>query len=188
MCRYAFKTYKIHFACFDCRKTFKKEPIEDLAIQNGDWKDYKKAFWNYNSKEAKQFRNQNPERFEYLTEKYRNRKEKCPECGNLMADLGLDFKAPKKEKIEEWEIIRGLFKSGKAFYSCGCEGIGFVPKNKKDYEKYLLDKRNYYLLRLEERDVTLNKESLTGYINRFKELIKLIDSELDKTKTFTNIV
>ncbi|WP_299137005.1 hypothetical protein [uncultured Tenacibaculum sp.] len=178
MCRYAFKTYKIHFACFDCRKTFKKAPIEDLAIQNGDWKDYKNAFWNYSSGISIKFRKNNPERISYLTEKYKNRKEKCPDCGNYMADLGLDFKAPKKDKTKEWEIIKSLFKSGKAFYSCGCDGIGFVPKNRKDYEKYLLDKRSYYELRIEKRDATLHKEKLSDYINRFKELIKLINKEL----------
>jgi len=178
MCRYAFKTYKIHFACFDCRKTLKKPPIEDLAIQNGDWKDYQNAFWNYSSAKSNKFRKENPERTEFLTEKYQNRKEKCPDCGNQMADLGLDFKAPKKDKTKEWKIIKGLLKSGKAFYSCGCDGIGFVPKNKKKYKIYLLEKREYYQTRLENRDATLHKEKLSDYIERFNDLIKMIDTEL----------
>ncbi|MTI29256.1 hypothetical protein [Xanthovirga aplysinae] len=178
MCRYAFKTYKIHFACFDCRKSFKKAPIEDLAIQNGDWEDYKEVFWNISSGKNKKLLKENPEKVEYLTEKYKNRKEKCPECGGLMADLGLDFKAPKKDKVKEWEIIRGLYRSGKTFYSCGCDGIGYVPKDKKAYKDYLIKNRTYYQDRLENRDATLHKEKLSDYINRFSHLIELIENEL----------
>ncbi len=36
MCRYAYKTYKTHFACFECRKVFKKTPIEDYLKQQGN--------------------------------------------------------------------------------------------------------------------------------------------------------
>lgn len=178
MCRYATKTYKIHFACFDCRKSFKKTPTEDLVIQNGDWSNYKKAFWSYSTGKSKKFRRENPEIVEYLINKYREREEKCPECGKLMADLGLDFKAPKKDKIKEWKIIKGLLRTGKAFYSCGCDAIGYVPKNKKDYEEYLIKKRDYYQKRLDNRDAGLHKESLNDYIERFNELIKLIEKEL----------
>lgn len=178
MCRYALKTYKIHFACFNCRKAFKKAPIEDLAKQNGDWDDYQKIFWQYSSKNSKKFRKQNPERALYLTEKYKNRKEKCPECGELMADLGLDFKAPKKNQVKEWDIIKGLHKSGKTFYSCGCDGIGYIPKNKDAYKDYLIKNRTYYQKRLENRDLISSNENLNDYIDRFNELIQLIDQEL----------
>lgn len=178
MCRYALKTYKIHFACFNCRKAFKKAPVEDLAKQNGDWEDYKKIFWQYSSKNSTKFRRQNPERTQYLTEKYKNRKEKCPECRELMADLGLDFKAPKKDNIKEWKIIKGLFKSGKTFYSCGCDGIGYIPKNKDAYKDYLIKNRTYYQKRLENRDAISSDENLNDYIDRFNELIQLIDQEL----------
>jgi hypothetical protein len=178
MCRYASKTYKIHFACFNCRKSFKKAPSEDLAIQNGDWEDYKLAFWSYSSAKSKKFRKENPDRVIYLTEKYKNRKEKCPECGELMTDLGLDFKAPKKDKTKEWEIIKGLYRIGKSFYSCGCNGIGYVPKNEKEYKEYLLKNRYYYQQRLDKRDAGLLKENLSAYIMRFSELIELIEQEL----------
>ena len=30
MCRYAFSTYKPHYACFDCRKTFKRRLLSDI--------------------------------------------------------------------------------------------------------------------------------------------------------------
>ena len=183
MCRYAVKTYKIHFACFDCRKAFKKAPVEDLAIQNGDWEDYKNAFWNYSSGKSKTFRSENPARVEYLLKKYKNREEKCPECGKLMADLGLDFKAPKKDKVKEWEIIKGLFRSGKTFHSCGCDGIGCIPKNKDEYAAYLLSMRAYYQARLTNRDALGAKDLLSDYLQRFGELITMIDRELKILET-----
>ncbi len=178
MCRYATKNYKNHFVCFECRKSFKKVTIDDMLIQNSDLNDYRNAFLNYNSEKSKKFRRVNPERVEFLTEKYNNRKVKCPDCENLMADLGKDFKAPKKDKIKEWAIIKSLYKSGKIFHTCGCNGIGYVPKNKKDYKKYLLDKLAYYELRLKNRDAIMNKENLSDYINRFTKSINLINQEL----------
>lgn len=68
---------------------------------------------------------------------FKREKIRCPQCGTYMADLGLDFKAPKKNDIKEWKIIEGLLRVGKCFYSCGCSGIGYIPKKQKDYESYL---------------------------------------------------
>jgi DNA-directed RNA polymerase subunit RPC12/RpoP len=31
MCRYAMTAYKAHYACFDCRKTFKRRLLHDVA-------------------------------------------------------------------------------------------------------------------------------------------------------------
>ena len=179
MCRYANKRYKVHFACFDCRKAFKKPPAEDLAMSNGEWEDYKSAFWFYYSGKGKKFRKENPEKFSYLTDKYRNRKEKCPDCGNLMANLGLDFKAPKKDKVKEWEIIRGMYRVGHNFHTCGCNGIGFVPQKKEDYIQYLQQNRDYFLGCLTRRDSPMYQENPKEYLGRFQELVQLIDRELE---------
>ncbi len=180
MYRYAFKIYKTHYVCFDCRKAFKKARIEDLAIQNGDWENYKKVFLNPQSQESKKFIKENPELVKYLTDTYQNREEKCPQCGSIMADLGVDFKAPKKERIKEWEIIRRLVASGKSFQTCGSGGIGFVPQKKSDYKKYLLDMRSYYELRLKNRDALKHKENISDYIDRFTKVIDKINTELEK--------
>lgn len=180
MCRYAFKKYKIHFVCFDCRKTFKKPPNEDLAKRNGDWDVYQKAYWNLNIGQKNKFRKENIELVKSLDEKYHNRKEKCPDCGGVMRDMGLDFKAPKKDKIKEWKIIEGLVRIGRVFHSCGCNGIGYIPKKKKDYINYLVCQRNYYQDRLTNRDAKLHKENTKDYINRFSQMISLIDLELIK--------
>ena len=54
-----------------------------------------------------------------------------------MADLGLDFKSPKKAAENEWKIIQGLYTIGRSFYSCGCNGIGYIPQHPRDYQVYL---------------------------------------------------
>ncbi|MEO1516638.1 MAG: hypothetical protein AAFV95_16545 [Bacteroidota bacterium] len=182
MCRYAYKSYKSHFVCFDCRKSFKKPPIEDLAMKNGDWENYKKAFWDVHSDKRKKFVKENPTLVRELEERYKYRKEKCPDCGQLMQDLGLDFKAPKKHKIKEWEIVRGMYRTGVNFHTCGCHGIGYVPKTKNKYIDYLKGRRAYYQERIEKKDVNFYKESWSVYIGRFAELIHLIDEELAKIK------
>jgi hypothetical protein len=43
-----------------------------------------------------------------------------------MADMGLDFKAPRKDDREAWQIMEALHKHGFDFNNCGC-GAGFVP-------------------------------------------------------------
>jgi len=55
---------------------------------------------------------------------------KCPQCGELMANIGLDFAAPKKDNIKEWKHLKDLYSVGIAFHSCGCGGPGYIPKDK----------------------------------------------------------
>ena len=178
MCRYATKTYKVHFVCFDCRKAFKKASVEDLAKQNGEWKLFQTAFWYTNRPKAKRFRKENPVLFKQLENKYIKRIELCPQCRGEMANLGLDFKAPKKEKVKEWQIIKGLYKTGVCFNSCGCHYIGFVPKKKTEYIEYLNSRKQIYLERIAGRDASLINEDLKNYISRFQELIDMINIEL----------
>jgi hypothetical protein len=97
MCRYAMTSYKPHFACFDCRKTFKRRLIGDML------KGYSKD------------REEVP--------------AKCPECANLMANMGLDFESPKKKDLKAWKHIETLYKVGITFHSCGCSGPGYIPRD-----------------------------------------------------------
>lgn len=97
MCRYAMSTYKPHYACFECRKSFKRRLLGD--IQGGVNKDAK-----VNS-------------------------AKCPDCGNIMADMGLDFEAPKKKDIKAWNHMALLHQVDITFHSCGCSGPGYIPKD-----------------------------------------------------------
>lgn len=113
MCRYAMTIYKPHYACFDCRKTFKRKLLGD--IRNGA----------KNSVEAK-----------------------CPECGKLTADMGLDFESPRKDNQKSWEYLRNLYTVGVTFHSCGCFGPGFIPKNDEELLKSLQEKKHRFIANL----------------------------------------
>lgn len=179
MCRYAYKTYKRHYACFDCRKSFKEATPEDLARNSKDWADYNKAFIRWNSKK---FAEAHPEKVEYLEETYRNRKFKCPECSEIMANLGLDFKAPKKDKVKEWKILRGLYKLGHSFSSCGCDGPGFIPKNKANYLAYLEKRKKGYEEKLSSKNEKVGDYDKKDFIAYWGRLIKAIDLEMKGIK------
>jgi hypothetical protein len=113
MCRYAMSSYKPHYACFDCRKTFKRRFMAD--IQRGE-----------------------DDKFE----------AKCPQCRELMANMGLDFESPKKTDIKKWEHIKSLYTVGITFHSCGCTGPGYIPNDKAHLMAYFECLKEDYLKEL----------------------------------------
>jgi cell wall assembly regulator SMI1 len=56
----------------------------------------------------------------------------CPNCRTLMVNLGRDLRLPRKEEDEEWRCIKYLTDNKYNIYSCGCQGIGFVPHKMED--------------------------------------------------------
>ena len=108
MCRYGETTYKEPFACFCCRKVFKKT-----------------SRW-------------------HLPKPLRNGQERivlCPQCGKGMADIGFDFKAPKQKDKNQWKKVRVLFENGFNFYSCGCCGPGYRPKELREVYDFIESNR-----------------------------------------------
>jgi hypothetical protein len=103
-------SYKPHFACFNCRKTFKRRLKRD--VKNGE---------------------------EPILE------AKCPECGELMANMGLDFESPKKDDVKKWEHIKSLYSVGITFHSCGCSGPGYIPNSKEKLIEYFEELKEKYL-------------------------------------------
>jgi DNA-directed RNA polymerase subunit RPC12/RpoP len=149
MCRYAFKTYKPHYACFQCRKAFKRRLQQDVD-PNGEEK---------------------PAR--------------CPECNLFMADMGLDFKAPAKQKIKEWKIIESLWTIGITFHSCGCGGPGYRPRDTITYKTFLKDTLKSYQETLQrwvsEKPTTqelINQK--TAAITLWKERVTAVKRVLDE--------
>lgn len=114
MCRYAMTIYKPHYACFECRKTFKRRLLGDIK------------------KGAKV-----------------SVAAKCPECGNLTADMGLDFESPRKDDYKSWEHMKNLYTVGETFHSCGCSGPGYIPKSFEQLSELLLNKRRSYIANLQ---------------------------------------
>lgn len=113
MCRYGMTTYKPHYACFDCKKAFKRRLLSDIL--DGTSKD----------------ENESP--------------AKCPECGRIMADMGLDFEAPKKSNGKAWKHISDLYRVGITFHSCGCSGPGYIPNDSKELINHLSGIKDIYL-------------------------------------------
>lgn len=55
----------------------------------------------------------------------------CPQCARPMADMGKDFRAPKKTEIEAWEVLAFLYDRGFSFHGCGCDAGGYIPPRKR---------------------------------------------------------
>ena len=110
MCRYAFSIYKPHYACFECRKMFRRRLLKDIDH------DKKKSL-----------------------------EAKCPQCGTFMADMGLDFKSPRKDDIKAWKHVQDLYSVGITFHSCGCSGPGYIPKTKEKIIESLEGTKEKYI-------------------------------------------
>lgn len=187
MCRYGFKTYKPHYVCFDCRKTFKQSILEDIVIQNGDWNSYIQAYLNYDSEKSTKFRTDNPKLINRLEKQYRNKKYKCPDCSSEMNNIGLDFKAPKKDKIKEWGIVKSMHTLGKTFHTCGCDGPGYIPQNSVDYLNYLERIKSEYEKRLNEREKEFSESEIIEYLNYWNAKLKSITREIKKIKADSGV-
>jgi len=61
----------------------------------------------------------------------------CPDCGEPMADMGHDFKAPKKKDIAQWKKVERLYEAGFTFHSCGCCGPGYRPAELREVESFI---------------------------------------------------
>ena len=72
---YRTRYHKQHFACFQCRKAFKRRwPSDYLARGDLD-----------------------------------NRPFACPQCGQPMNDMGVDFKAPPRNARRQWLKVAVLY-------------------------------------------------------------------------------
>jgi hypothetical protein len=107
MCRYAeYGPYKDHYACFRCRKGFKRHHTSE---------------WPKHLQPAEGQTVPAP----------------CPECGEPMANMGLDFKPPRQTAKAHWEVVEFLFRNGVGYHSCGCSGPGYRPSTWSEVEAFL---------------------------------------------------
>ncbi|WP_240751461.1 hypothetical protein [Flagellimonas onchidii] len=111
---------------------------------------------------------------------------KCPECGNLMANMGLDFESPKKSDVKAWVHTKNLYESGITYHSCGCSGPGHVPKDKKRLIAFLdklkleyIEHRRFWSNRIEPQNQNgKDKVNLDKAVKYWSEKIDLLESRL----------
>lgn len=112
MCRYATHEYKRHYACFACRKAFKRR----------------------NKRDVDSSLDEHPAR--------------CPQCGLLMANMGLDFAPPKMSDAKAWAAAAALFEVGETFHSCGCSGPGYRPRDPRELGSFFAERLAEYRAQL----------------------------------------
>lgn len=84
----------------------------------------------------------------------------CPHCGGTLHSMGLDFKAPRRNDLKQWQKVEKLYLNGIGYYSCGCSGPGYRPTrlnqvddflDAREREKLAKDKDRRFLLHFDGR-------------------------------------
>jgi hypothetical protein len=119
MCRYAYKIYKPHYACFACHKTF-KQPFHYESVSQ------KTSRGGYSHASKIVVGNDQPV---------------CPECRQPMHHMGHEFKAPKQSNKKQWEKVKQLFFAGFTHHSCGCGGSGAYPQQLREIPEFIRQHR-----------------------------------------------
>lgn len=180
MCRYAFKRYKPHYACFDCQKSFKQPNIlEWLAVRDKDYIYRELSRMQSHPPILERMESEFGVRLSDLECEYASNAFLCPECKKPMANMGLDFKPPTKTDASTWRSFKTMFRVGHCFHTCGCNGIGLIPQSHSDLKSYLNERRNAFKVQFDlidsrARDV----ETRTMVRSYWMSLISRIDSEL----------
>ncbi len=118
MCRYAFKNYKNHYACFECRKAFKQPFLIEKMTQKI------------------------PQGVARTTTRViQHQTATCPQCHKPMNSMGFDFKAPKRSDKKQWEKVKQLFNAGFTYVSCGCDGPGTRPQHLREVSDFIRERR-----------------------------------------------
>lgn len=170
MCRYAFKTYKSHYVCFACRKQFKQTPLQDLLAQRGQLAAFKRL---------------KPEARVAVHDKHRERPVTCPECGALMADLGLDFRPPRASATRAWKRLQALHTIGQAWQTCGCNGPGYIPIDQAGYTQYLRARLRSYrgqLAHAERPSTAKSPAERAKAARHWAKLAERVEAELVQSK------
>lgn len=93
---------------------------------------------------------------------------KCPECGQLTADMGLDFKSPPRTDLKAWERLRTLYRAGITFHSCECSGPSYVPTSNTELRAFLLNRKQHFVRSL--RATLTDRQAVVHWNNRIQEV------------------
>ena len=146
MCRYAFSApYKEHYVCFDCRKGFKQATTEDYLRAQGlgfVWQQLVLLVRSPSLLECRE--NELGYRLDDLKRRSRQAVRPCPICRSPMSNLGLDLKIPPHRDTAAWKALQVVFRLGHPFFTCGCDGPGWIPRSTRDLRNYLEAKRQRF--------------------------------------------
>ncbi len=180
MCRYAFRRYKPHYACFDCQKSFKQPNIlEWLSVRDKGYIYQQLVNMQSHPLILKRMEEEFGFSLAGLEEEYANGAFVCPECMIPMASMGLDFKSPSKRDTSTWRTFKSMFRTGHCFHTCGCYGIGLIPSSLADLKAYLEERKESYLAQHSYVDARAKDvETRTLARAHWMSLVDRIDSEL----------
>lgn len=180
MCRYAYKSYKPHFVCFECRKQFKRPPLEDVLVQQGRLHvlEHLRRASVSATKQARAERSVGTT-IARLRREHRELVSRCPQCGAVMADLGLDFKPPRVSAIRSWARLRSMYELGHAWHTCGCNGPGFIPTDATAYAEYLATRARVFAARMRraERRSGVDTATRAAEARYWSELLAQVQNE-----------
>jgi rRNA maturation protein Nop10 len=110
--------YTLQHSCFKCRKSYKKlVPGKEQGISRDSYL--------YNEKSQIDFN--------------------CPECGEKLYPMGKSFSAPKKNKIEQWEVVEKLYRNGFRFIGSGFHSGDPLPTKMSELDSFLKENQNHPL-------------------------------------------
>ncbi len=181
MCRYAYKTYKPHFVCFECRKQFKRPPLTDVLRQQGRIETYKLLQENARRSPTRLARAEQSTKttLDALGQEYRKLVSRCPQCGAAMADLGLDFKPPRASAARAWARLRTMYRLDHTWHTCGCSGPGFIPTDATDYAEYLAQRERVFSgrIRSAQRKSTVAPAVRAAEVRYWTRLLEQVRAE-----------
>ncbi|MBE1442430.1 putative RNA-binding Zn-ribbon protein involved in translation (DUF1610 family) [Paenibacillus sp. OAS669] len=82
-------------------------------------------------------------RYELNQPEAQNRHYNCPQCGEVMKDMGHDFKAPRQNDLKQWLKVEQLYQHGFTYHSCGCGGPGYRPAKLSEVEKFIRSRKDF---------------------------------------------
>jgi hypothetical protein len=85
-----YEHYQEHWACFHCRKMFKRPSWQTLRQQA---RDAHKTYPDY----------------------LKHGKAKCPDCSQAMQNMGKGFRPPKQKDVRQWKSLQKIASTGARF-------------------------------------------------------------------------
>lgn len=165
----------VRFACFECRKAFKKTGFASYVAQNKERGRIVEAARPWSTKSQKHVPPEAAELRQKLVDEYQRTVGVCPECAGQMIGIGYDVRPPKKRDTKAWKALHGAYRMGHQFSTCGCVGPGFIPSTPVEYRRYLKERLAQYELEFDRLRGAGKDEAAATY---WRERVELVRSEL----------